>query len=548
MTPDPFSLRCLRSLLFNLFLFAITTPLLAQPAASSDKSAVLAPFLDDQTLLVARVDLSKLDPAALSATLSRLAPDADSQFARHVAALEQRLKAVQQKLAASGVSELYLVFSLLDLPKEPFFFVAPLKTGGDPAPMVESLRSALGFQASAAKEGSAVVGTAAVVERLKNLAPAHRPEFSRGLERAGDAPLQIVLAPSDDTRRVFREMLPRLPEEIGGGSGKMLADGLLWATLTAQYPPRVSLSLTIQARDADAAAALRGMIVSAGQLLTRHPEIRKHVPEIDELARLLTPRLSGERLTLSLTEESGNIDQALKFLAAPLQAARTSAGRAQSTNNLKQLGLALHNYHDVHGHLPPQAIRNKDGKALLSWRVAFLPFVDAGDLYKEFRLDEPWDSDHNQRLIAKMPAAFASPNLGDERIAKGLTSYLAPLTRQPPAVALPLARQNKTAAPGDKEMIFDRPQGIKIADISDGTSNTILIVEANPQSAVIWTKPSDLVIDLSEPAKDLRGQPGDGFSALFGDGSVHFLKSSLDAATFRRLFQMNDGEPIGQIH
>jgi len=94
--------------------------------------------------------------------------------------------------------------------------------------------------------------------------------------------------------------------------------------------------------------------------------------------------------------------QKLKDAASP-----DAAARAQIAENLKQLGIGLHNYHDTYTILPTAAIYGKDGKALLSWRVAILPFIEHDDLYKQFKLDEPWDSEHNKKLIEKMPRTFA---------------------------------------------------------------------------------------------------------------------------------------------
>src|SRR5262245_11036025 len=87
-------------------------------------------------------------------------------------------------------------------------------------------------------------------------------------------------------------------------------------------------------------------------------------------------------------------------LAAPAghQPESTIVQRRASANNLKQIGLALHNYHDTYGKLPPAAICDKAGKPLLSWRVAILPFIEQNALYKQFKLDEPWDSEHNKKL------------------------------------------------------------------------------------------------------------------------------------------------------
>src|SRR5262249_45964342 len=78
--------------------------------------------------------------------------------------------------------------------------------------------------------------------------------------------------------------------------------------------------------------------------------------------------------------------------------------------NLKTLGVAFHNYHNDHGHFPAAALTSKDGKPLLSWRVALLPYLGHAKLYGEFRQDEPWDSPHNLRLLAKMPSVYACPS------------------------------------------------------------------------------------------------------------------------------------------
>jgi prepilin-type processing-associated H-X9-DG protein len=541
------SLRSLRFLLFPLCLVVLTTSALAQPANdAAAKAAVVAPFLDEQTLVVARVDLRQIDPAEVVKALGKIAPPNDSDFTKQLTTLEQRSKQLLSALTQLDVRELYAVISLADMPKEPLFIVAPVKAGGNSEQTAAGLRQLLHFEASDVRPGAVVLGKTSTIERLKALRPAPRPELARGFERTGDAAVQIVAAPSDDTRRVIREMLPRLPDEVGGGSGKMLADGVQWATVSIQAPPRLALSVVIQSRDAEAATALRGTIVSALQVLARAPEVRKQWPEVDDFARLLTPRLSGEQLLLSISERE-QTELALRLLTAPLQAARTAAGRSQSMNNLKQIGLAMHNYHDTHRRFPAQAIRGKDGRALLSWRVAILPFLDADALYKEFRLDEPWDSEHNRKLVERMPAALAAPGLGEERRAKGLTSYLVPLTRTPPAVAHLNAEGAKTLIPpGKDETVFDPVQGTKFAQIFDGSSNTILVLEAHPKAAVIWTKPDDLVIDPSDLLKVLRGQPDDGFNAVFCDGHAQFIRTTIDPKTFLHLLQMNDGNPVGE--
>src|SRR6185436_18638182 len=83
--------------------------------------------------------------------------------------------------------------------------------------------------------------------------------------------------------------------------------------------------------------------------------------------------------------------------------------RMMASNNLKQIALAFHNYESAYGCFPPPAITDAQGKALLSWRVAILPYIEEDALYKQFRMNEAWDSPHNKKLLSKMPKIYASP-------------------------------------------------------------------------------------------------------------------------------------------
>ena len=162
------------------------------------------------------------------------------------------------------------------------------------------------------------------------------------------------------------------------------------------------------------------------------------------------------------------------------KSAREAARRAQSMNNLKQIGLAMHNYHDARRPFPPAFKADKDGKPLLSWRVLILPYLEEDELYQQFHLDEPWDSEHNKKLIDKMPDVYKSPN--SSLAGEGKTNYLT-------------VRGEKT--------IFSGGKGARIADIADGTSNTIMVVEAADEKAVPWTKPDDFEYDENNPLKGL---------------------------------------------
>jgi hypothetical protein len=268
-----------------------------------------------------------------------------------------------------------------------------------------------------------------------------------------------------------------------------------------------------------------------GAMLPASRSIHRHLqPGVTVVRR--TPRglETTTRQTLPTANVGATAPVAVALLLPAVQAARESARRMQSQNNLKQLGLAMHNYHDVWKRFPASHTLTADGKPKLSWRVHMLPYIEQQQLYEQFHLDEPWDSEHNKTLIAKIPPTYRSPTT---RSGEGMTTYL--------------GAKGKNAAfvdPDATDKGKDQAAGISLAAVVDGTSNTIMIVEASDDKAVAWTKPGDFEPDPMEPLKGLIGPSGQGFNACFCDGAVRMIKKSIDPKTLQRLFQRNDGEPV----
>jgi prepilin-type processing-associated H-X9-DG protein len=200
--------------------------------------------------------------------------------------------------------------------------------------------------------------------------------------------------------------------------------------------------------------------------------------------------------------------------------------RLASANNLKHLGVALHNYHAAMGEFPPPAVCDKkDGKPLLSWRVLVLPYLEEETAFQKFNLDEPWDSEHNRKLLSPMPKAFAAAGRG----------IVDPTATHYQAVVGPGAAWERI--PNPKAELGAR--GLKFTDFTDGTSNTVLLVEA--ADAVPWTKPDDVAFDPIRLPR-LGGQYQDAFNVLWADGSVRALSADANAATLRAAFSRNGGE------
>lgn len=205
------------------------------------------------------------------------------------------------------------------------------------------------------------------------------------------------------------------------------------------------------------------------------------------------------------------------ILPAQLDAARIAARRTQSANNLKQLGLSMHNFHDATKSFPPAVIIGPKGHKH-SWRVAMLPYLEQKELYDQYKFDEPWDSPNNTKVMKQMPEVFRHPS---DPAGSTNTRYLA------------------FVGPGSP---FENPEGVSFRDMRDGTSNTVMFFSG--ATNVPWTKPEDIVYD---PGKEIEMQEGpfkNGFNAVFFDGSVQFLSKEMVEKQLHRLVQMADGQPI----
>jgi hypothetical protein len=210
------------------------------------------------------------------------------------------------------------------------------------------------------------------------------------------------------------------------------------------------------------------------------------------------------------------------MLLPAVQQVREAARRTQSINNLRQHVLASLNYEASNGNYPARANYSPDDKPLLSWRVHILPFMEAADLYAKCKLDEPWDSSHNIKLLDQMPEFYRGPN----SVHENKTVYLG------------------ISGPGT---VFGKKDGTRLANIADGTSNTIMFVEVTDDAAVEWTKPEDYELDKDDPRWGLWGARPGGFIAAFCDGSVRVINDAVDDETIINLMEIADGDVIPDI-
>jgi hypothetical protein len=370
-------------------------------------------------------------------------------------------------------------------------------------------------------------------------------EYGKPQPANADGPLTpaIRAAASGKHTLVAAATLASLPDELQKddlpGPVRMFQPILHAQSVAATVNLGKSLDLEVRVRTkraaqaVDAEKALAALATLVTDELTRElPDLEKEVGKdasLKDLVKVFKAVLTAAkgakfgvegteaRLTASLPLEG------LPLIPAYLTATTklTSAASAQkSANNLKQIAIAMHNYHDTFNGFPPAAVCDKKGKPQLSWRVLILPYIEQDVLYKEFKLDEPWDSANNKKLLAKMPNVYALPG------------------------ARPGTTDTHYRVFVGNGAGFDWVTGSKITTIADGTSNTLMVVTA--ADAVPWTKPDELEFDPDKDMTKLIGLVVNGKAqvAMF-DGSVRTLAKVPSKETLNALITKSGGEVIG---
>lgn len=202
-------------------------------------------------------------------------------------------------------------------------------------------------------------------------------------------------------------------------------------------------------------------------------------------------------------------------------------------HRLRNIGIALHNYHDTYGSFPPAFIADENGIPQHSWRVLILPYMDHQELYDKYSFDEPWDGPNNIKLLDQIPDIYRCPADKHRNGQSTHTSYLAVLGEN-------------TFWPGTR--------GRTIKEITDGTSNTIAVMECHSQG-IHWIEPRDLSygnamqIVTSTDMNEMSGHRYIGFFSdessgrhlLIADGSVRRIDHHGDQRNWSDWFLIDDG-------
>lgn len=312
----------------------------------------------------------------------------------------------------------------------------------------------------------------------------------------------------------------------------MITQATLVLDATGAGPALLDVRITTD--NPQAAVQLNGLVTGGfqmvkAQVLNQLSQPESPIPEtlvakVSELLDSATVTVEEQEVTLNipkLENAAATFEALSKEMTALAGIWRQSVQERQELSRqmaIKQMVLAMHTFHDVHNGLPMWNGQGEDQPKGLSWRVHLLPYMGLDELYSQFHLDEPWDSEHNKTLIEKMPDIFRTGGVD----APGSTSYHVFLGDQTPV--------------GGKS-----PQSMR--NITDGTSNTLLIVKAGADKADIWTKPGGLEYVAEDPLKCM-GNVGKKILVAMCDGSTRLIDSTISSETFRRLIEHADGEII----
>lgn len=205
------------------------------------------------------------------------------------------------------------------------------------------------------------------------------------------------------------------------------------------------------------------------------------------------------------------------LLLPAVQAAREAARRMSCSNNMKEIGLALHNYHSAYGQLPPAYTVDEDGNQLHSWRVAILPFLEQQALYQQIDFSKPWDAPENAAVASTVVPAYTCPSKAGDPL---MTTYVAVV---------------------DPSGMFEGAIPTKFNQTTDGLSNTILLVETESENEVHWMNPEDIDLQMLLDRSDTDSHPGGGH-VLLGDGAVQFITNFIEVELLEALVTKDGGE------
>lgn len=487
-------------------------------------SQILEPVIDEATLGLAHIDTKQLDEKSLTKKAKSLlwSQDADSEFLKQ---LVRYVSQTKKQIERCGGRFVFLTASLYDL-EQATVIAIPVAANSQTTELERLLKpvTSMGFQLQKLNSRLLILARPKTLARIANRELWPRKDVKQILQRSVHGIASLNFVPSADHLKVIRELTPKLDPPFSSVTGELLADGVQFASIRLQQFEPLDIEVRINSVSDQAARQLKQLILGL------RDEIKPTTPE-SLVIKGVAAQLSLEQVDQSLSLKVGAKEEAVWNAIKPFfEAAQKRVGQSALRDKLRDIMIALHNYYDANKMFPDIGPLKDKGNPGLSWRVHILPYVGEAALYEKFKLDEPWDSEHNKQLIPLLPEVFVVK--GGET-AKGKTRIVMPRGRD--FFAKPFVR-NQAAKPTEKI-------GRQFREILDGTSNTLAVLPIASQYAVIWTKPEDWV----PPAKDLIKSVIDPDQKILtfatADGAVHRIDlSQFDEKKFKAWLTIAGGD------
>jgi hypothetical protein len=319
--------------LLVLALALVASRAAGEPDDATRIAGAIAPFVDHQTLALVHIDLGGIDAVESIALLARLLRLNEQQRAQVQGAV-----APLSVLPTHGSADVFVVVSMSDLviadrqgnsgqPAKlaglPCFLVVSVADGAPGRALAVELKRGLGRDAVMESIGQAIVlGSPQTLDRLKTRPPQARPEIAAALRAVDGGAAQVLLVPPREVRQLVELMWPRLPESLGGGLTKTFTRGLAWAAVGVDLPPAApELRMVVQSESPESAQALAREISALAERLAEREIARQELPRFSELWQHLAPRVSGDRLEMTVNEKQTRLTECGTFLSLLLRMA-----------------------------------------------------------------------------------------------------------------------------------------------------------------------------------------------------------------------------------
>lgn len=357
-----------RAAISLIALLAIASSVTSTQAQPEDMSRVLSPLIDERTVAILRIDLTRVDIEAFHATALEIMRQSESttpsaEEEAGLLNLKEKPKQWLSQFTAAGGKTIYALWGTAN-PLDVLIAI-PVASATDALALNSQIAEIMSKSwtddqlKQTHKDNLILIGMPSTLEKWNRISPTARPELQQATTTIGPGAIQLFLIPNTDTRRVVEALLPAVSEQRVVPETNAIIKGLQWAALSIDLPPHPSLKLHIESADAASASALRDTLIKGYEVIAQMPQLQHIGHPLREALNTLTPTVQGH--TLRLAEDKKCIELVTHFIVPTLVEAEETAERITCATNLSGMGKAILIYaNDYEDKFPPNLDRLVD--------------------------------------------------------------------------------------------------------------------------------------------------------------------------------------------